>query len=375
MKKTEMLAYQGKAPRHSRATARRRDRDGRGRAAEVGHGRQRQHAMPIHMAELGSDNFEQEFTLGLMEAEEDTLGLHRSGSGTHRRRQLRPLRPVRRIDSQGTPERDSVHAGVHQVCRAAGEPLESPRPVLPPDSQYSSAPTLSSHGRDGHASTGRCDGPQSPTAVTSVSCRRSWAARPIWSPSSWLFSSGRNCAPARCTWLWDRTRRHSTQPEWGALIRNWAGKGVAVCRVECRRGIANSSVAVSISARCAILAHVRAGLRDGRRAGQLYDRLGLHGEIWPAGDPQANRARGSRYGFCGKRTNDGAGRTSTSPIRCLVSGGADVRSRAVASAWIKPMGRQEKAPRQHFGQGEALSYHPRLWPPRVRLFALCCIRV
>jgi DnaK suppressor protein len=30
-------------------------------------------AMPIHMAELGSDNFEQEFTLGLMEAEEDTL--------------------------------------------------------------------------------------------------------------------------------------------------------------------------------------------------------------------------------------------------------------------------------------------------------------
>ena len=32
-------------------------------------------AMPIHMAELGSDNFEQEFTLGLMEAEEDTLGL------------------------------------------------------------------------------------------------------------------------------------------------------------------------------------------------------------------------------------------------------------------------------------------------------------
>src|SRR4051794_27333840 len=30
-------------------------------------------AMPIHMAELGSDNFEQEFTLGLMEAEGDTL--------------------------------------------------------------------------------------------------------------------------------------------------------------------------------------------------------------------------------------------------------------------------------------------------------------
>ncbi len=32
-------------------------------------------AMPIHMAELGSDNFEQEFTLGLMEADEGTLDL------------------------------------------------------------------------------------------------------------------------------------------------------------------------------------------------------------------------------------------------------------------------------------------------------------
>src|SRR4030067_1660229 len=30
-------------------------------------------SMPIHMAELGSDNFEQEFTLRLMATEEDTL--------------------------------------------------------------------------------------------------------------------------------------------------------------------------------------------------------------------------------------------------------------------------------------------------------------
>ncbi len=31
--------------------------------------------MPIHMAELGSDNFEQEFTLSLLATEEDNLGL------------------------------------------------------------------------------------------------------------------------------------------------------------------------------------------------------------------------------------------------------------------------------------------------------------
>lgn len=31
------------------------------------------HSMPIHMAELGSDNYEQEFTLSVMQTEEDTL--------------------------------------------------------------------------------------------------------------------------------------------------------------------------------------------------------------------------------------------------------------------------------------------------------------
>lgn len=32
-------------------------------------------SMPIHMADVGTDNFEQEFTLTLMETEEDTLEL------------------------------------------------------------------------------------------------------------------------------------------------------------------------------------------------------------------------------------------------------------------------------------------------------------
>jgi len=45
-------------------------------------------SMPIHMADLGSDNFEQEFTLSLMETEEDTLGaiesaLERIEEGTY----------------------------------------------------------------------------------------------------------------------------------------------------------------------------------------------------------------------------------------------------------------------------------------------------
>lgn len=45
-------------------------------------------SMPIHMADLGSDNFEQEFTLSLLETEEDTLAaieraLERIEDGTY----------------------------------------------------------------------------------------------------------------------------------------------------------------------------------------------------------------------------------------------------------------------------------------------------
>jgi RNA polymerase-binding protein DksA len=45
-------------------------------------------SMPIHMADIGSDNFEQEFTLSLMESEEGTLSaietaLERLEEGTY----------------------------------------------------------------------------------------------------------------------------------------------------------------------------------------------------------------------------------------------------------------------------------------------------
>ncbi len=45
-------------------------------------------SMPIHMADIGTDNFEQEFTLSLMQSEEDILGkiessLERIEEGTY----------------------------------------------------------------------------------------------------------------------------------------------------------------------------------------------------------------------------------------------------------------------------------------------------
>lgn len=74
MKKTDMLAYREKL--HSIRARLRGDVTAMAEVALRKSGMEGadSSAMPIHMAELGSDNFEQEFTLGLMEAEEGTLG-------------------------------------------------------------------------------------------------------------------------------------------------------------------------------------------------------------------------------------------------------------------------------------------------------------
>src|ERR1700748_3775038 len=73
MKKTELIAFKEKL-----LLTRARLRGDVSAMAEValrksGIEGSESNAMPIHMAELGSDNFEQEFTLGLMEADEGTL--------------------------------------------------------------------------------------------------------------------------------------------------------------------------------------------------------------------------------------------------------------------------------------------------------------
>jgi len=75
MKKTEMLSYREKL--HALRARLRGDVTTMAEVAlrKSGIEGSDSNAMPIHMAELGSDNFEQEFTLGLMEAEGDTLGL------------------------------------------------------------------------------------------------------------------------------------------------------------------------------------------------------------------------------------------------------------------------------------------------------------
>lgn len=90
MKKADMLAYRDKLH-----TIRARLRGDVSTMAEVAlrkSGMEGSDAagMPIHMAELGSDNFEQEFTISLLETEEDTLelieaALARIGQGAYGR--------------------------------------------------------------------------------------------------------------------------------------------------------------------------------------------------------------------------------------------------------------------------------------------------
>ncbi len=87
MKKTEVLAFKDKL--HSIRARLRGDVTAMAEVAlrKSGMAGSDNAGMPIHMAELGSDNFEQEFTLSLMETEEDMLGrveaaLERIGDGS-----------------------------------------------------------------------------------------------------------------------------------------------------------------------------------------------------------------------------------------------------------------------------------------------------
>ena len=75
MKKAEMLAYRDKL--HSIRARLRGDVSAMAEVALRKSGMEGSDngGMPIHMAELGSDNFEQEFTLSLLETEEGSLSL------------------------------------------------------------------------------------------------------------------------------------------------------------------------------------------------------------------------------------------------------------------------------------------------------------
>ena len=81
--------------------------------------------VPLHMADLGTDNYDQEFTLGLIENEQGTLELVNRGPEPHGKRDIRAMRGVRRADLQaaapGDPLRAALHSAVHGSWRVANE--------------------------------------------------------------------------------------------------------------------------------------------------------------------------------------------------------------------------------------------------------------
>ena len=110
--------------------------------------------------------------------------------------------------------------------------------------------------------------------------------RPTW-PRSAGSSPGPSCAPGNILLAVAGPRRFSAQLERRRAVRHGAGQSVAVCRAELAGGHGDSRVAFLVR-RCARrLAHGRARLRDGRRAGQLVRSAGSARRSVAGGDPRA----------------------------------------------------------------------------------------
>ncbi len=76
--------------------------------------------VPLHMADLGTDNYDQEFTLGLIENEQGTLELVVEALSTNGKRNLRAMRGVRRGDLQAASPGDPLRPALHWLCTEAG---------------------------------------------------------------------------------------------------------------------------------------------------------------------------------------------------------------------------------------------------------------
>ena len=77
-------------------------------------------SMPTDMAELGSDNSDQELTLSLLGSEKDALDQIEAALEADRRRQLWPVRDVRREDPQVPPGSHPLCGTVRPMCLATG---------------------------------------------------------------------------------------------------------------------------------------------------------------------------------------------------------------------------------------------------------------
>ena len=76
--------------------------------------------VPLHMADLGTDNYDQEFTLGLIENEQSTLELVNEAPESHGEGNIRLVRRVRRADLEAAAASDSLCEALYQLRKEAG---------------------------------------------------------------------------------------------------------------------------------------------------------------------------------------------------------------------------------------------------------------
>ena len=76
--------------------------------------------VPLHMADLGTENYDQEFTLGLIENEQGTLELVNEALDRMEHGDVRALRGMRRADLQAAAPSHPVRAALHPLCTEAG---------------------------------------------------------------------------------------------------------------------------------------------------------------------------------------------------------------------------------------------------------------
>ena len=69
--------------------------------------------VPLHMADVGTENYDQEFTLGLIENEQGTLELVNEALARHGEGEVRTMRGVWRADLEAPAAGDPLHAALH----------------------------------------------------------------------------------------------------------------------------------------------------------------------------------------------------------------------------------------------------------------------
>ena len=74
--------------------------------------------VPLHMADVGTENYDQEFTLELIENEQGTLELVNEALARMDEGEVRTMRGVWRADLEAPAASDPVHPALH--CSAPG---------------------------------------------------------------------------------------------------------------------------------------------------------------------------------------------------------------------------------------------------------------